>query len=366
MTRVRSNLHLLDDDSFRRVLGELAAARGVALEWPDWEPLGKAVDGEHGGWRDDPVLEELFRRARGDFGGWMQKVVHAVTAILGREPRLPLSSEDYQRIRAEMQRRRAALVFNVTGEIVDGEVKLSALKHLGLIEEWTRWPASAALYGVLRQRAGGQAPASSFTMWVKMEAAPPPLGPLERQALEMARRSAATYVSSIADDVGHSMEEVVLAAEKRAIQNRIATSIETRRGFSGTVSDLFWDLKSKGINRDFERVVRTEMQQAFHEGNVTAIREQEKDPDPLVYKLVRDEACRDCLRLWTEPDGAPRLYPLSELERNGPNNAGRKRAEWVATVGPSHPNCTDSPCQVYSPNVTPHLFDAIRERRQGR
>lgn len=363
MGRIRTNLHLVEEPEFRRSLVALAAARGLSIAFDDDDtPLAKALGVD--GWKDDPVLEELFRRAQGDFGGWMRKVVDAVTAILGREPHLPLSAEDYGKIREEMRRRRAALVFNVTGELVDGDLKLSALEHLGLIEEWTQWPAGAAMYGVLWQRAGGLAPATSYNALVKLAAGAPPLGPLERQALAMARRSAATYVSRIADTAGHAVEETVLLAEKRAIASRIAESIATRTSFSRTVSNLFWDVKNLGVNRDWERVVRTEMQQSFHEGNLAAIREQDPRGDPLVYKLVRDGACRDCLRIWTEPDGAPRLYALTEVERGGPNNAGRKRDQWVATIGPTHPNCSDAPLAVYTTGLTNHLFDSIRERRQ--
>jgi len=423
MSHLRTNLHCLDGPAYRRAIEGLAAARGLPLTWGDRDDgcgdhedvlkAGEEKDFFHG----DPVLEELLRRASADFETWLRRVMEAVKDILGETPVLPLTDATRSKIREELRRRRNLMVYNWTGVFPDAPSQLEALKHLGLIEKWTHWPVEATLYGRAWARSGGATPAS-YSVWVRTAggeptgARPPgtpadggvsvpatpstarpmpggrhqaghqggpagdagagagrraaaaseiPLGPYERQAVEYARQSAGTYLTKIADDVGISVQEVILHRERQITAERIVASIETRRGFSGSVSDLFWDLKKLGINRDLHRVVRTEMQQAFHEGARAVIRERDPNGDPLVYKSIRPGACRDCKRIWLAEDGAPRLYRLSELESNGPNNYGRKREHWRATVGPTHPNCSDSAALPYSKGLTDLIFNKMRK-----
>ncbi len=54
--------------------------------------------------------------------------------------------------------------------------------------------------------------------------------------------------------------------------------------------------------------------------------------------------CPDCRRLFLE-DGAPRVFPLSELRANG-TNVGVKRANWKPVLGPVHPWCLPEGQQV--------------------
>lgn len=72
---------------------------------------------------------------------------------------------------------------------------------------------------------------------------------------------------------------------------------------------------------------------------IPGIRNQEPG-DPLVYKQVvmDDRLSPECRRLHLQEDGTPRIYPLSELIKNG-SNQGRPRSAWKITIGPTHPNC---------------------------
>lgn len=89
-----------------------------------------------------------------------------------------------------------------------------------------------------------------------------------------------------------------------------------------------------------------------------------KVPKRLVFKITQKPRyndkgqlvapCRHCYRIWRTDDATPRLYPLDEVIANGENAVGedgrpRKAAEWVATIGPTHPNDLCGPILFYNP-----------------
>lgn len=75
----------------------------------------------------------------------------------------------------------------------------------------------------------------------------------------------------------------------------------------------------------------------------------------MVYNLkVADDAsyiaeglivhnCEHCKRLYLGPDGMPRIFKLSVLEKHGHTNFGRKVGDWQAVTGSTHPWCQ---CQL--------------------
>ena len=64
--------------------------------------------------------------------------------------------------------------------------------------------------------------------------------------------------------------------------------------------------------------------------------------DAEVYFDVYPGACMACRELYLtdpeNPDSEPKIFKLSELIENG-NNIGRKRADWLPTISPTHPYC---------------------------
>jgi hypothetical protein len=68
--------------------------------------------------------------------------------------------------------------------------------------------------------------------------------------------------------------------------------------------------------------------------------ETKSEKDPMVYKQVvpDNRLSPECRRLHTHPDFEPRLYRLSTLQANG-SNVGRPKSQWLAVIGPTHPNC---------------------------
>lgn len=98
--------------------------------------------------------------------------------------------------------------------------------------------------------------------------------------------------------------------------------------------------------RDFQRIVHTESHTAINEGLKDRWYEQElvfaeEDDEPprriRVFRVPRPDACKHCIRLYTE-GGAPRIFYLDDLEGNG-TNIGRKVADWKPVIGATHPWC---------------------------
>jgi hypothetical protein len=83
---------------------------------------------------------------------------------------------------------------------------------------------------------------------------------------------------------------------------------------------------------DVGRLIQTETHRYFQQGQAAGW-----DPDDLVYKLPRAEACPNCMRLHLNADGSPRLYKLADVLGN--SNVGRKSYDWDFTIGPTHPWC---------------------------
>ncbi len=102
--------------------------------------------------------------------------------------------------------------------------------------------------------------------------------------------------------------------------------------------------KTGDMERDWQRVVHTELWDAKLQGEAEAIVNNEsplssKGRDTIVFKRPAHNACAKCKQLYLERDGiTPRLFKLSELAAFG-NNYGKKQADWVPTLGTLHPNC---------------------------
>lgn len=96
--------------------------------------------------------------------------------------------------------------------------------------------------------------------------------------------------------------------------------------------------------RDWHRVVHTEMWNAKVQGEANAIVDNEsplsqKGKDTLVFKRPAHNACNKCKQLYLERDGiTPKVFKLSEMQAFG-TNYGLKQADWKPVVGTVHPNC---------------------------
>ena len=103
---------------------------------------------------------------------------------------------------------------------------------------------------------------------------------------------------------------------------------------------------SKQANRDWERIVNTEVSNAVGLGSSDRIVSENKDKpleEVYVYKIPVNDAklCKHCRRFFLDSDGSPKVYKLSQLLSNG-TNYGKKAADWSPVSGAVHPNCRES------------------------
>jgi hypothetical protein len=153
---------------------------------------------------------------------------------------------------------------------------------------------------------------------------------------EQLRRDAALEVVGdlITNMADRTVEHFGAALTVADVREETAQAVEDRK----TPRQLAVALRqaSQDVERDWDRVSVTELQVAANEGRARAIRQQAGEDDPLVFKRPMPDACSWCVRLHIGPDGKPRLFRLATLEQD---NRGRRKSEWKAVRGPTHPNC---------------------------
>lgn len=157
-----------------------------------------------------------------------------------------------------------------------------------------------------------------------------PLNAEEQLALEAARERAGELITGLAERHGDEAARVL-----EDVRAEVGASIEARdvpKVLAANMREVAGDRM-----RDWDRVAVTELQAAKNEGRIAAIKRTSDVDDPIVYKIPAPDACSHCVRLHLGPDGLPRLYRLSTLDAN---NAGRKKADWRAVRGPTHPSCS--------------------------
>jgi hypothetical protein len=196
---------------------------------------------------------------------------------------------------------------------------------------------------------------------------PLPLTTTEQAAIDYAQRHAGARLRPLFTRLASQLETRVLDAERAAVRYRVPHALAARRSHVHLASLLAHDAQS--WERDWRRVARTELQDAWNHGALMALLARHEAPvgegelpsipDVLVYKIPAQTACEHCLRLWLEPDGAPRIYHLPDVLAHA-SNEGRPAREWTAQVGPIHPNCTEGPLQEYTDMVEP-LFQRMRD-----
>jgi len=87
----------------------------------------------------------------------------------------------------------------------------------------------------------------------------------------------------------------------------------------------------------------------------------------LVYRRVGPGACQTCVRSYTAPSGALRLYTVAELERlSTVPIATNDPEEQTARICETHEGCRCGPWQLYKPFLAGVLASSNPERRKWR
>lgn len=103
---------------------------------------------------------------------------------------------------------------------------------------------------------------------------------------------------------------------------------------------------SEDANRDWTRIVNTEVSNAIGAGSADAIVVKNRDKsskDVYVFRINPDDSatCKYCREFYIDSDGSPKVYRLSTILSNG-TNYGKKPVSWRPVAGATHPNCRDS------------------------
>lgn len=140
-----------------------------------------------------------------------------------------------------------------------------------------------------------------------------------------------------------SEEEMKIAVAERerevetAIREELSEGVLKRKSVQSIVSSLGHRLDE--WNRDWGRIVATEMENIFQIGIAQTIM-KEHGIHAKVYKEVFPGACRMCLNAYTTAGAGskPIIFDLSELIANG-TNIGKKSKDWKPVLTNIHPFC---------------------------
>lgn len=149
-----------------------------------------------------------------------------------------------------------------------------------------------------------------------------------------------------------SQEEIKLLTEQQrilehtTIKKEMIEGVLKKKSIQSIVSDIGHSLED--WNRDWGRIVETEMQGIYQIGVAQQIMEN-YGAEALVYKEVYQQACSSCIHAYTTQGigSKPRIFKLIDLIANG-DNIGLKRKDWKPVLGPQHPFCYDEKTEVYT------------------
>lgn len=170
------------------------------------------------------------------------------------------------------------------------------------------------------------------------------LTPRELASFRAAGTRTYVYIKGMGNRVKETLGNSISEEELKyavAIKENIERGVLERKSVQNIVSSLGNQLQD--WNRDWGRIVETEMQNVYQIGVAQTIMEKH-GANALVYKDVFSGACTHCRHLYTTAGSGskPRIFKLSSLIANG-DNIGRKAKDWKAVIGATHPFCANSP-----------------------
>jgi len=148
-----------------------------------------------------------------------------------------------------------------------------------------------------------------------------------------------TLIAKLSQDMSQKILNSLIDVT-RTYRNEDFTEALKNKSFS-EIKQRFKDISEDG-NRDWGRVVATEMSNLIGYGSVDKILKDGGDPEEtyVFRKIVGDiKTCRWCRKFYGE--NTPKVYKLSTLLANG-SNYGKLKEDWQAVVGATHPNTRTS------------------------
>jgi hypothetical protein len=166
----------------------------------------------------------------------------------------------------------------------------------------------------------------------------------ERNELKMAKMKTYSHIKGLGSRVENKVTNIITEEEQKrksdyekVIKKEIERGVVERKSVTNIVSEIGNSLND--WQRDWGRIVETEMNDIFQQGRAATMTENFGE-DTNVYKEVYEKACRYCISAYlTSGIGSkPKIFKLSELEANG-SNVGKKVIDWKPVLYSMHPSC---------------------------
>lgn len=232
-------------------------------------------------------------------------------------------------------------------------------------EEVIAFPEAAWRFGALRERVASMTRRPTVHRLLSI-ARQHPLAEAELQGAAWASLRAAEKLRPIFLRDGSVIAEAALDVEREGIRARVSGAMLQRTDPLTLARQLHQDRLVDGY-RDYERVARTEIADAYaHGAFVHDVDVGRFQPETAVYRIPRLAACKVCLALYTNPDGSFRPYLVRDLlaETTPVIDVGVRTPRLVrATIGTAHPHDLCSPWMRAPASLGPS--EAYVEARRG-
>ncbi|MBN2033840.1 MAG: hypothetical protein JW836_11230 [Deltaproteobacteria bacterium] len=265
-----------------------------------------------------------------------------------------LNSDQIRKIAEIIREHSAAMMYLFTG-VAPNEISLRKLVDAGVIDSADSLDVmkDAYVYGILATYPE-LAKESVPEILDRIKAIP--LSEIERNAVKWLSESAANYCQGLGNRFDVAAGRIVHDAAREAMLLRViketmaseAAKRETRSRVVTALRDA-----TKDMQRDWQRVVNTELHQAMTTGTAAAISREFGKGATIIVRPYPD-ACDLCKDAYLDRSGVPRIFRLTEVSAK--NNVGRKTAELRKAPGlpPLHPHCF---CQISYFDEKVHEFD---------
>lgn len=338
--------HNLDDDELQKAIVSLVKETGLSDEIEKSLKAEKTCQPKE---PRHPAMRELYRRFQALYGESTQWAINYIDGVLSgtgnksleKAVKLdrPLTKEEIHQIQEAIRDRFGFISAQMQSiDFQPSPEVLKRWKELGFLDKNVTAKAfavaipakkklvqNAFLFGRLYQAVEK---GKSFDDVLKL-ALNMPLTKPDTYAIAVAEQQTGNYISALGDNLSKEFGQMA-ATRNREVIRKMAIEyhgheltredgklVDTWQGFSQHLAKKFQDHE-----RDWDRIAFYELKDAEGQGKGMELLES-FGPEQLVYKVPLATACTQCIYLYTNPDGKPKLFKISEMLRDG-NNIGRK------------------------------------------
>jgi hypothetical protein len=263
----------------------------------------------------------------------------------------------YKNIDEIVDKAYLGLLFALVGDALMSDEDKIKVEQLGLI--LGQRAVIELLYVLLRNRPDNGYPKNSSISSLLDQArlrTLPILNDAQQGTLDTAKAAFTDVIETSREELKKQLRQKLVDANRKHRQvvavNRVTSPEQVQERLQAEKQELlnYIPIIMASVASQFERGFTTTLTHVVNDAildNATSdsLFTGEAPKDQLVYKTVISDArlCQWCRRFYTNADGTPKLYKLSELQANG-SNFGKKKRDWLPTVGPTHPRCR---CQLH-------------------